>query len=149
MSAGRPSEYTPEIAAAICERIVAGESVNRICRDEDMPDKSTVYRWLARHEDFSDKYVRAKAQQADMMSEELLEIADDGTNDTYVDEDGLPRTNHDVIARSKLRVDARKWLMSKLLPKKYGDKLELSGNKDAPLTVQVVRLSDANDPAPR
>ena len=58
------------------------------------------------------------------MFEDILDIADESQSDTYLDKEDIERTNHEVIARSRLRVDARKWYLSKLKPKKYGDKLE-------------------------
>jgi hypothetical protein len=88
-----------------------------------MPARSTVYLWLATHNDFSDQYARAMEARTDAMAEEIIEIADDGRNDTYADDDGHEMTNHDVIARSRLRVDAHKWLMPKMAPKKYGDRV--------------------------
>ncbi|OWT68078.1 MULTISPECIES: terminase small subunit protein [unclassified Achromobacter] len=127
MPAGRESTFTQEIGDTICARLADGESLRRICQDEDMPDKSTVMRWLAQDENLRDQYARAREAQADRLAEEILEIADDGRNDTYTDEDGNERTNQEVVARSRLRVDARKWLASKMAPKKYGDKVELSG----------------------
>ena len=87
-----------------------------------MPNKATVFRWLAANSAFSDQYACAREAQADEMFDDLLQIADDGQNDTYETDDGT-RTNTDVIARSKLRVDARKWMLSKMVPKKYGDKI--------------------------
>ncbi|CUI02625.1 Phage terminase, small subunit [Janthinobacterium sp. CG23_2] len=100
-----------------------GESLRAICRDDEMPNKATVFRWLAANAAFSDQYARAREAQADCMADEIIEIADDGLNDTYEDDDGNKRTDQDVIARSRLRVDARKWLASKMAPKKYGDKI--------------------------
>jgi hypothetical protein len=75
------------------------------------------------------------------MAEEILEIADDGTNDTYKDDNGNERTDQEVIGRSRLRVDARKWLLAKMLPKKYGDKIqqEVSGPDGEPLVVEIRR----------
>jgi hypothetical protein len=146
---GRPSSFTPELADEICEQISLGKSLRTICDEQGMPDKATVFRWLAADEVFRDQYVRAREAQADHMAEELLEIADDGKNDSYKDDDGIERTNHDVVARSRLRVDARKWLMSKMAPKKYGDKItqEVTGANGAPL-VPVINLTiDAEHPA--
>ena len=79
--------------------------------------------------EFSDQYARAREAQADKLAEEALQIADDGRSDTYVDGDGNVKTDTEVIQRSKLRVDTRKWLASKMAPKKYGDKVqaELTG----------------------
>lgn len=71
-----------------------------------------------------EQYARAREAQADKLADDILAIADDGQRDTYIDSDGNERTDQDVIARSRLRVDARKWLASKMAPKKYGDKTE-------------------------
>ena len=116
--------YSEEMATRICEELSAGHSLRKICAKEGMPDKATVFRWLAANEAFRDQYARAREFQADAMLEEIIEISDDGSNDTYLDEEGNTRTEQDVIARSRLRVDARKWAMSKMAPKKYGDKIE-------------------------
>lgn len=106
-----------------------------------MPDKATVFRWMAANDEFRDQYTYAREAQADEMADQIIEIADDGLNDTYLDEEGNKRTDQDVIARSRLRVDARKWLASKMAPKKYGDKVqtELSGN------LRVVSATDLKD----
>lgn len=116
--------YTDDIANEICSRLVDGKSLKKICEMEDMPSKSTVFKWLSENEVFSDKYARAREAQADTLADEIIDIADDGENDTYEDDEGNVRTNQDVIARSRLRVDARKWIASKLKPKKYGDKIQ-------------------------
>lgn len=137
---GRPSDYSETIATAICQEISSGRSLRSICADDDMPAQSTVFLWLAKHAEFSEKYARAREAQADAMLEEILEIADDGKGDKYVDDEGNERTDQDVIARSRLRVDARKWAMSKMSPKKYGDKLDL--NHAGGVTVQLVRFAD-------
>lgn len=134
---GRQSEYTQEVADLICERIAQGESLRAILKDDEtLPASSTVFKWLNEQEGFSEQYARAREAQADVLFDEILSIADDGRNDSYVDDDGNPRTDHDVIARSKLRVDARKWMAGKLRPKKYGEKLAIGGADDLP-PVQV------------
>lgn len=124
--AGRPSTYSAEIAAIICERLGEGESLRRICNDEGMPAKSTVMLWLAQHSEFSDQYARARETQADYLAEDLLEIADDARND-WMESNGEDDkgwiANGEHIQRSRLRVDARKWLIAKLAPKKYGDRV--------------------------
>lgn len=88
-----------------------------------MPNKATVFRWLAAHEAFSDQYAHARDSQADTLFDDVLAIADQ--YDTLSE-----ALNPDLIQRAKLRIDARKWMAGKLRPKKYGDKLEL----DASLT---------------
>ena len=121
----RPSSFTQEIADAICEGIAEGKSLRSMLReDESLPASSTLFRWLAQNKEFSEQYARAREAQADVLFDEVLSIADDGLNDTYTDEEGRVRTNVDVIARSKLRVDARKWMAGKLRPKVYGDKIQ-------------------------
>ncbi len=131
---GRPSAYTQKLAESICERIAEGESLRSICEDAKMPDKATVMRWLADEgkPEFRDQYARARGAQADHFADEILAIADDGKNDTYKTEDGREIVDHDHIQRSRLRVDTPKWLMSKLAPKKYGDKLVHEGSEDGP-----------------
>jgi hypothetical protein len=82
--------------------------------------------WLSKNLEFREQYERAKREGAEAWAEEILDISDDGSNDFYIDEDGTEKVNHENIQRSRLRVDSRKWLMSKLLPKKYGDKVDLN-----------------------
>jgi hypothetical protein len=125
---GRPTDYSPDITVLICERLGLGESLREICRDEAMPDKSTVMRWLSRHQEFRDQYACAREAQADYYAEEIIEIADDGSNDWMErkrGEETVEVENHEVIGRSRLRVDTRKWLMARMAPKKYGDKLDI------------------------
>lgn len=133
MPAGRPTIYTDELGERICSLIAEGISVREICAADDMPCQKSIYRWLVSpdHEQFRQKYTEARQAQAERLAEEILEIADNGTND-YVErlvKDGaVVLADHDHIQRSKLRVDTRKWLLSKLQPKKYGEKVELSGS---------------------
>jgi hypothetical protein len=118
--------FKQEVADDICARLADGESLRAICSDEGMPTKTTVMRWLQdeKRVAFRDQYMRAREMQADTLFEQILEIADDGRNDSYTDDEGNVRTDHDVIARSRLRVDARKWMAGKLRPKVYGEKVE-------------------------
>lgn len=129
--AGRPSKYTPELASDICAGIIEGKSIREICKADDMPDAATVFRWLAAEKgDFCKQYTRAKEIQAEVMSEELLEIADDAQNDYMIrrqeggdlDDNHGWVTNGEAIQRSRLRIESRKWLMGKMKPKKYGEK---------------------------
>jgi transposase len=150
----RPSEYSEERAAAICALIAEGLSLRQIAAREGMPDKTTILRWLSatnadgtpRHPDFRTQYARAREMQADHFVDEILEIADDGSNDWIERElkngNVVTVVDHEHVGRSKLRVDARKWLMAKLAPKKYGDRVsaELSGPDGGP--IQTENLSD-------
>lgn len=134
----RPSSFSQETADAICLRLTEGESLRGICADEGMPAASTVFKWLSERKEFSEQYARAREAQADHLAEEILQIADDGTNDTYQTDNGAA-VNHDVIARSRLRVDARKWLAAKMAPKKYGEKMAIGGADDLP-PMQIDRI---------
>lgn len=137
---GRPSAYSQELADQICERLSNGESLRSICSLDAMPSQSMVFRWLTAHPEFREQYALAREAQADMLVDQILEIADDGRNDTYMDDNGNVRTDTDVIARSKLRVEARKWMAGKLRPKVYGDKqtTELTGPNGGPVEFSVI-----------
>lgn len=123
---GRPSSYTPEIAAVISERIANGEGLNSICRENGMPSKSVVMRWLDKEtvegQAFRDRYARARLRQADTLFDEALEIADDTAGD-WVVVNGKKVPAKELVQRARLRVDTRKWAAGKLSPQKYGDKL--------------------------
>lgn len=120
-----------ELMTFICEKIAtSSQSLKTILKDESYPSHATIYRWLAEPTELAqrlrDQYARAKEDQMDYLAEEMLEIADDSSKDTMQGEYG-PMENKEWVNRSKLRVDTRKWLASKLKAKKYGDKLDLSG----------------------
>ncbi len=113
-----------------------------------MPAEVTVYQWVLHKPEFAKKYRAAREMQQERHLEEIKEISDDGINDTYIDEDGNERTNHDVIARSKLRVDTRKWIMARMSPRKYGDKVDLNHGvqPDNPLTSLLQRIAGSGLP---
>lgn len=128
---GRPTLYTSELANEICERLGEGEPLRQICRDERMPHWTTVYDWKASNEEFSLRIARAREAGHDAIASDCLQIADDGLNDTYMDEDGNKRTDTDVIQRSKLRIETRLKLLAKWDPKRYGDKVDINhGGQD-------------------
>lgn len=146
------STYTDEIANEICSRLADGMSLKKICEMEGMPSKATVFNWLSSNQAFLDNYTRAREAQADTLADEIVDIADDGTRDVFVDAEGKEVVNHDVIARSRLRVEARKWVASKLKPKKYGDKiqtesqqLDKDGQPTDPPKPVIVQFIDANN----
>ena len=138
---GRPSEFTQAIADAICERIAEGESLRAICLDDDMPNKATVFRWLAADKAFSDQYARAREAQADALADEIVYIADTPQvgQTTVSKATGLEVTEADMIAHRRLQVDARKWMAGKLAPKKYGDKQEIDLNVTDALAERLAR----------
>lgn len=148
MAAGRPSHFTPEISLQICEQIAtSNKSMKTIC-DELGLKVISILNWLSEgHEghkpQFCTDYARAKEMQADFLAEEILAIADDGSNDYMTIEKGDKEynvENKEVTNRSRLRVDSRKWIASKLKPKRYGDKIEIDGNikNDTPINAELL-----------
>jgi hypothetical protein len=127
--------------AKICNRIADGESLRAICDEADMPDKSTIFRWLSaeQHKDFC----RAREARADSLVDDILSIADDARND-WMKRNGENATgyqeNGEALRRSALRIDARKWLAGKMAPKKYGDKQthEHAGPDGGPITLEAL-----------
>jgi hypothetical protein len=114
-----------------------------------MPSTSTFYQWLDNNEDKAKQYARATEIRAEIIFDDILNIADDNVNDTYTNDDGVELTNHDVIQRARLKIDARKWVLSKLNPKKFGDKTDItSGGEKIQTNVAILNidpLSDADD----
>ena len=134
--------YPESVRLEICKRIAQGESLSAICRCEDMPSKPTVLDWLFADKEFSTQYARAREQQAEHYLDEIIAISDDVSLDEIIDGEGNPRTNHEAIQRSKLKVDTRKWAMSKLAPKKYGDKItqEVTGANGDPISLLLTQV---------
>lgn len=147
-------EYTKEMGDLICDLISEGNSLRSVCNDESLPDKRTVFRWLRTHEDFCHQYARACEERTEAMAEDILDIADDGSNDLMTVKKGnltYKVEDKEVTNRSKLRVETRKWIMSKMKPKKYGDKLDLTSDgkriENAPVIISEIKPRNA-DPEP-
>lgn len=117
-------KYSDELFTRICERLAEGESLAAICRCDDMPAYSSVMKWVSQNEKLAESYARAKSDGLEKMADELLEIAD-----APVKSLDSGATDNGAVQKQRLQVDTRKWLLSKLAPKKYGDKLqtEVSG----------------------
>jgi hypothetical protein len=115
------TRFSQEIFNEICERIAGGESLRKICKDEKMPNITTVWHWLNNDEALDKQYTRAREEQAETLADEIIDISDEKKDDTYLDKDGNEVIDHEAIARSRLRVDSRKWIASKLKPKRFGD----------------------------
>jgi hypothetical protein len=142
---GRPTLYTEELANLICERVATSTlGLARLCElHKDLPSKATINLWRFNNPDFSAQYARAKLFQADLLAEEMLDIADDGSNDwmeTFGD-DGESigwKLNGEHVQRSRLRIDTRKFLAAKLLPKQYGDKVDEKKTDDKSIVEMLI-----------
>lgn len=152
---GRPTCYNVKIGAEICSRIAAGESLRRICLSEHLPNKATVFRWLLdnTYPEFCDHYAKARAIQWEGLSDEIFDIADDGRNDWVQRELASGETidieNKEAINRSRLRVDTRKWFLSKVLAKKYGDKIEVPKEPEAEKPHEATKRIIISEPKPK
>lgn len=125
MGAGRP-RISKEVADKVCELLASGMTLRKIAKMDGMPRPSTVMRHALRDEAFKEQYAQAMALRADLWFDEILDIADDGENDTYRDDEGKTKVDYDVLGRSRLRVDARKWVAARAAPKKYGDRAQVA-----------------------
>lgn len=112
---GMTSTFTDEIFDNICSKLADGESLKSICSKDGMPDKATFYRWLNDSKDLCDRYARAKDDGSDALADDIQDIAEEVRT-------GVLDPNAGRVAG-----DLKKWVASKLKPKKYGDKLDLSG----------------------
>lgn len=117
---GRPSSFTQEIADEICNAMISGMSLRAICSAEDMPDRTTVLRWMGSDEEFASKCARARILQADALEEEMSDI----------EEKTLTGQIDPTAARVVL--SSKQWRASKLAPKRYGDRLAIGGHEDMP-----------------
>jgi hypothetical protein len=139
---GRTAIYSDEIADKVLAGLKAGKTLREVCREDGMPAAPTVIEWIyeKKHGDFAERYARAREIGYQQMADEILELADDGRNDWVDRQDGVRVANHEHITRSRLRFDARRWLLSKALPKIYGDKLAHSGPDGGPMQIAVLRF---------
>lgn len=133
-SKGRPSDYSKEIADKICEKLIEGKSLRSVCKEEEMPAPSTVFKWLREHKDFSEQYARAKQESSDAMAEEILDIGDEVVADK------------DAVAKARLQVDTRKWLMAKMKPKKYGEQIDVTSGGDKIAVLPAELYAKRNSP---
>ena len=124
----RPSIYSEKLVDRMLEEIASGRSVIGLCREEEWtPNAETWYRWLYKIEGLSNRYAQAKSVQSEREADIILDIADNATNQDY------------QVAR--LRVDARKWLASKLLPNKYGERTQIDhSSTDGSMKPTVIEL---------
>ena len=141
--AGAPSKFNPALFERICGFVREWPSLRAACKMEGMPGESTVRSWLAAQPpEIYAQFMQAKEQGYLAMGEELLEIADDGSNDWMEIERQNGRIDtvldREHVARSQLRVDTRKWILSQMLPKVYGKTVKVTGPDGGPIEMNVL-----------
>lgn len=124
----------------ICDRISKGESLRSVLRSENMPSLSNFFTWIDSNKDFQNQYARATELRAETIFEDILNISDSTDNDIIELPDGSEVTNHHVINRDRLRVDSRKWMLAKMMPKKYGDAVKVEHAGEMAITVKPPQL---------
>ena len=123
---GRPSKYTPELADHICRRLAIGDSMRKVCSDPEMPDITTVFKWIREKPEFAQQYARAKDESAHAHSERILEVIDKVLN-----EEVNPNA-------ARVALDALKWTAARMQPKRYGDRVDTHLSGDIQVTVDKV-----------
>lgn len=122
---GRPDIFTKELADEVCKRIADGKSLRSVCKENDMPGMTTVFKWLRENEGFTKQYARACVERTEAQQEEMLEIGDNAISHS---ETADPKAANAVVSAYKLKADNLKWSMSKMQPKKYGDKVDVTSD---------------------
>jgi hypothetical protein len=144
--APKPTEYTPELGEQVCQLIERGSILHDFDQLPGLPDAWHVLHWRRTVPEFRERYELARLTSAEMLESEAQRVANDGINDTYIDEkSGRRRTDWDVVARSKLRIDTLRWSAKVRAPKIYGESVKLSNDPDAPF--EGAALAPAFDPS--
>ena len=131
---GRPSIYSIELGEKICENIANGMTLRQVASIKGMPDLSTLFAWIRLHPEFSQQYARATEDRTEAQVIELNEVAEQAIEEAKTND---PKSSNAIVQAYKLKADNLKWIMARMKPKKYGDKLELAGDKDNPITVNI------------
>ncbi len=132
------AKYSRRLGVEICRRVASGKSLSEVCRDQHMPHRDTVQTWLAnpKYDELRREYDRAIQLRADRIFDELLQIADDARNDWMERQrqDGSTEIKFDKenVQRSRLRIDTRKWVLGRMNPQKYGDRVTSHITADPP-----------------
>lgn len=141
---GRPKEYTPELAQEICDTIASSsKGTKRLCKERSYwPCQDTLFTWLKQYPEFSEQYKRAKLCQVELLVDELVDIADDTSQDMTIDETGKMSYNAERVARSKLRIDTRKWIAARLVPRVYGNNGDESYTSNLVISEELKQLRE-------
>lgn len=130
---GRPSEYTKEMGSKICAELAQGKSLRKVCLPDEMPAIATIFNWFRAYPEFLAQYARAKEESTEAMNEMILDLGDEAIELAQTTD---PKASGAVVQAVKLKADNLKWVMSKMKPKKYGDKIDMTTNgKDLPTPI--------------
>ncbi len=144
---GRPSEYTEALAAEVLAGIATtNKGLATLCEENpNWPEPRTIYRWLMANDTFCQRYARAKEDQTQVLEDEMLAIADTPQIGEIVTDKGdkVEIRRGDMIEHRRLRIEARKWLMGKLKPKKYGDKTAITGEDGGPVVFKLEKIGNS------
>lgn len=140
--AGQMDAYTPEIGEQICTMIIEGSTLVKMS-DVIGVSTTTILNWLHKYEEFNKKYYLARQLQMELIIDGILVISDDSSEDWKEEEYGNGKTrivvDHEHIARSRLKIDTRKWLAAKLYPKLYGDKIQVDAGKGLTTATLIIK----------
>ena len=140
-------ENKEKIFSLICDELEKGYSLRSILRREDMPSSRTFFKWVDEDKEKVKQYERSLELRSEMLFDEIIEIADKQSEDVGEDENGNKVINHNIVQRNRLQIDARKWALSKMFPKKFGDKTIHSGDADNPIqtTFSILNIDPLSD----
>lgn len=132
MAASYTDKNITEIMSLICKRIAEGESLRAVLRSSGMPSRGVFFEWITSSEQRANQYARATEIRAEQIFEEMLEIADTEKETTVITEKdaGASISKRDHVNHRKLQIDTRKWVLSRMMPKKYGDKIDITSSGD-------------------
>ena len=143
---GRPSTFTDEIFETICRQLADGKTLLQICRDPEMPNRETVRRWIGNDDVRRRLYDQARRDGTDSLADDLVELGWDTSNDTLINENGTPVANHDWLGRVRIKSEIIRFLLAKLNPRRYGDKMpdviaarEMDAEQQAQIAAQPIQ----------
>ena len=122
-----------------------GDSLSDVLKqNKDYPSRPTFYKYMKGEDDRFNKYARATKMRADFLFDQILEIADKQDKDVEISKDGIEVVNHNLVNRNRLQIDSRKWVLSKMNPKKYGEKLDVTSDGESiGIDVKFIKRGEA------
>jgi len=128
----------------IIEQIQAGASVKSILDNPDYPSRTTFYSWINKNPDFIELYKTATEIRADGIFDDMLVIADDRSQDRFLDAQGNYQQSMTAVNRARVQLDTRKWVLGRMNPRKYSDKIDITSGGDKLKLVPIVGMQIIN-----